>query len=215
MRTLGIDEAGRGPVLGPLVVAGVLCHDQEALRILGVRDSKRLSPQRRRGLAEEIQRVAECRVRVIAADELDEAMEGSSLNAVEANCFAEVIRDLSPDEAYVDCCDTSEARFKRTILRYLGYDVPLHVEHGADDRYPVVSAASILAKVRRDQEMRCIEEELGQPVGSGYAHDPQTLAFLQEYFRSHGAMPPHARQSWKTSRRLLSKTMVRKLTEWD
>jgi ribonuclease HII len=215
MRILGIDEAGRGPVLGPLVVAGVLCEDQEVLRRLGVRDSKKLSPQRRRGLAEEIRRVAEFRLHVTSASELDEAMERVSLNRLEARLFAEIIREFSPDEAYLDCCDTSESRFRQMVLRHVGYEIPLHVEHGADEKHPVVSAASILAKVRRDEEMSRIGEELGYPIGSGYAHDPLTTAFLERWVRVHGQMPRHARLSWKTSKDLLSRARLRKLTEWE
>lgn len=215
MRILGIDEAGRGPVLGPLVVAGVLCEDQEVLRQLGVRDSKRLSPQRRRGLAEAVQSVAECRVHVISAGELDDAMGEASLNSLEARVFADVIAEMCPDEIYVDCCDTSVSRFRRLILRRLGYDLPLHAEHGADDRYPVVAAASIVAKARRDEEMARIEADIGQPIGSGYAHDPQTVAFLEGYVRRHGHMPPYARKKWRTSKALLSRAQTRRLTEWE
>lgn len=209
-----MDEAGRGPVLGPLVVAGVVTADPEALRALGVRDSKRLTPQRRRGLAQEVQETAECQVRVVSAAELDRGMDATSLNQVEADLFAEVIRALAPDEAVVDCCDTSESRFRRTILRGLGYDLPLRSEHGADERHPVVSAASIVAKVRRDEEMERIGAELGHPVGSGYAHDPRTVAFLRAWVRERGDVPPHARRAWKTSRRLLARAKLRKLTEW-
>ncbi len=215
MRCLGIDEAGRGPVLGPLVVAGVLCNGQEDLRALGVKDSKRLSPQRRMGLAQEIQEVAECKVLIISAADLDRAMDAASLNALEAEYFAEIIHDLAPDEVWVDCCDTSEARFRNRILRHLGHEIPLHVEHGADERYPVVSAASIVAKVTRDEEMRRIGREIGQPVGSGYAHDPRTIAFMKGWLRGHGKVPPHARRAWRTSKKLLAKAKLRKLTEWE
>ncbi len=215
MRYLGIDEAGRGPVLGPLVIAGVMCEDQEELRVLGVRDSKKLSPQRRMGLAGEIRTAAECRVLVISAAELDTRMDSASLNLLEASYFAEIMRDLAPDEVWVDCCDTSENRFKNQILKHLGYELTVNVEHRADERYPVVSAASIVAKVRRDEEMRLIGEELGQSVGSGYAHDPQTQAFLEQWVGTHGEMPPHARRGWRTSKRILARLRTRKLTDWE
>lgn len=214
MRILGIDEAGRGPVLGPLVIAGVLCEDQEMLRSLGVRDSKKVTPQRRRGLAQEIERLAEVKVLRISAAELDSAMDDASLNIVEARNFAKLISDMAPDEAIVDCADTSERRFRAQVLRHLGYEIPLTVEHRADERYPVVSAASIVAKVKRDEEMTSISKELG-PAGSGYAHDPQTIAFLEAYLRDHQEMPPHVRKRWKTSQRLMSRLKLRKLSEWD
>lgn len=215
MRTLGIDEAGRGPVLGPLVVAGVMSDEPAALQALGVRDSKKLSPQRRRGLAREIHGMAVTRVQVIPADALDAAMDDASLNVLEAQFFAQVIRDLAPDEAIVDCCDTSEPRFKRRVLQSLGYDLPVKAEHGADAKYATVSAASIVAKVRRDEEMVQIGDALGAPVGSGYAHDPVTIAFLTEYVHRHGRLPPHVRHSWKTARRLMARLQTRTLPEFD
>lgn len=215
MRILGIDEAGRGPVLGPLVVAGVLCEDQEALRELGVRDSKQLTPRRRETLAAEIARVATSRILSVTAAELDASMEEESLNRVEARLFAEVIRELAPDEVIVDCCDTNEDRFGARVLRDLGYDLPLRAEHKADQTHPVVSAASIMAKVARDEAVARIERELGQPVGSGYAHDPHTRAFLKRWVTAHGEMPPDARLAWKTSQGLLSEARTGKLEAWE
>ncbi|MFQ6012323.1 MAG: ribonuclease HII [Thermoplasmata archaeon] len=215
LRLLGIDEAGRGPVLGPLVVAGVVCEDEEELRALGVRDSKRLTPGQRETLAGEIKRVATSRVHHIAAAELDASMEGESLNRVEARVFAEIIRELAPDEAVVDCCDTVESRFEARILRDLGYELPLRAEHRADENHPVVSAASIVAKVDRDVEVRRIGRELGEPVGSGYAHDPATRAFLKRWIALHGEMPPYARMAWKTSQALLSVARTGKLEDWE
>lgn len=215
MRLLGIDEAGRGPVLGPMVVAGVVAEDQQTLRSLGVRDSKRLTPKRRTALAREIMDRAECRVLVIPALELDLRMESMTLNQVEVESFADLIRSLAPDEAWVDCCDPSETRFRRAILRELGYELPLRAEHKADERYPVVSAASIVAKVRRDEEVSRIQEELGLPVGSGYAHDPQTRSFMRAWLEERGEIPPHTRRAWRTSKDLLSQAWLRNLKEWE
>jgi ribonuclease HII len=215
LRILGIDEAGRGPVLGPLVVAGVLCEDQEDLRALGVRDSKLLAPERRTALAAEIEKVATSRVRRITAAELDASMAGESLNRVEAHAFADVIRELAPDEVIVDACDPNEDRFGAHILRDLGYDLPMLAEHKADENYPVVSAASIVAKVARDADVHRIARELGQHVGSGYAHDPDTRAFLKEWVAVHGEMPPHTRLGWKTSQDLLAMARTGKLTDWE
>ena len=215
MRIMGIDEAGRGPVLGPLVVAGVVCEDQEVLRALGVRDSKLLTPDRRLALAGEIERVATSRIRHISAAELDASMEEESLNRIEARVFADVIRDLAPEEVVVDACDPDEGRFGTHILRHLGYDLPLIAEHKADQNHPVVSAASIVAKVSRDAEVRRIGRELGESVGSGYAHDPETRAFLKRWVAVHGEMPPHARLAWKTSQSLLSMAQMGKLSDWE
>ncbi len=215
MRIMGIDEAGRGPVMGPLVIAGVICENQQELKALGVQDSKRLSPQRRRGLALEIQRVAETKVLVVGAAELDSALDDVSLNLLEARYFAQLVGEMAPDEVIVDCADTSERRFRTLVLRHVGYELPMRAEHRADDKYPVVSAASIVAKVKRDEEMKRIGAELGGSVGSGYPHDPETIAFLEAWVRVHREMPPHVRTSWKTSRDLMSRLELRKLSEWE
>ena len=215
MRIVGVDEAGRGPVLGPLVVAGVLCGDQEELRALGVRDSKQLTPRRRVLLAEEIDKVATARVHHVSAAELDTSMGDGSLNRLEARVFAEVIRELAPEKVVVDACDPNERRFGTQVLRHLGYDLPLVSEHKADENHPVVSAASIMAKVSRDAEVERIGHELGESVGSGYAHDPETRAFLKRWYAVHGEMPPHTRLTWKTSQTLLSMAQTGNLSDWE
>lgn len=200
----GVDEAGRGPVLGPLVVAAVCVRDQRWLKALGVRDSKRLSPQRREQLAVEIRRKASDEVIIIPAHVLDSLRADRSLNILEAEVFAAAIARFSPRSAYVDAADVSEENFRRAIERCLPTPCRLVSEHYADDTYPVVSAAGILAKVTRDREIRRIEADLGQRIGSGYCHDPTTLEFLRSWLRKHGQPPPHCRTSWETTRRLLS-----------
>ena len=104
--------------------------------------------------------------------------------------------------------------FRRTIAKLLSFDVEIVSKHGADDLFPVVSAASILAKVARDAEMRKIEAELGEKIGSGYSHDPETITFLEKWIREKGMLPPHARASWDTAKRLLSAAATRKLEEF-
>jgi ribonuclease HII len=207
----GVDEAGRGPVIGPLVVAGVMVESDVPFRHLGVRDSKKLAPERREALAPEIERLGRCRVVVIPAEEIDATRAEMSLNDFEARVFASVISELRPETAYVDAADVDEINFKRAILRELDCDVEIVSQHEADDLFPIVGAASILAKVRRDSEMRTLASEIGQPLGSGYAHDPVTIAFLERWIKEKGMLPPHTRASWDTARRLLAESRVRKL----
>jgi len=207
----GIDEAGRGPVLGPLVIAGVAVESDVPFRQLGVRDSKKLSPERREALAPEIERIGRCHLIVIPADEIDTARAKMSLNDFEARMFATIISELRPVTAYVDAADVDEIEFKRAILRELDCDVEIVSQHEADDLFPVVGAASILAKVRRDAEMRTLAQKIGEPLGSGYPHDPVTIAFLEKWIREKGALPPHTRASWDTARRLLADAKIRKL----
>ena len=210
----GIDEAGRGPVIGPLVVAGVLVDSDVPLRQLNVRDSKKLTPERRELLAPEIQKVARCEVVVVPAKDIDVMRGEMSLNDFETRLFASVVERLRPDTAYVDAVDVDEIEFKRAILKQLPFQVEIVSQHEADDLFPVVSAASIIAKVRRDAEMRAIEEAVGEPMGSGYPSDPVTIAFLERWIREKGSPPPHTRLSWDTTRRLLAESRNRKLDEF-
>ncbi len=207
----GIDEAGRGPVIGPLVVAGVKIDDESKLTRLGVKDSKKLSPKRREVLAEGIEKMAECDVRVVPAEDIDQLMSLMTINRIEARIFASVIERLRPELVYVDSADANESNFRSMILRELDFDVELVSKHNADETYPVVSAASNIAKVKRDEEIRRIEDEIGEKIGSGYPSDSVTISFLERWIKEHGDLPPHTRRAWKTSKRLLSLSKTKKL----
>ncbi len=211
---LGVDEAGRGPVMGPLVVAAVMIESDAPLRQLNVRDSKKLTADRREALAPEIERLCRYEVLVIPAGEIDAKRTEMTLNDFEAKLFASVIEKLRPDVAYVDSADVDEFSFRRAILKELPYECEIVSKHQADDLFPVVSAASILAKVRRDREMRAIEAELHERIGSGYSHDEETIAFLERWIRERGGLPPHTRASWDTAKRLLAQAQTRKLEEF-
>ena len=210
----GVDEAGRGPVMGPLVVAAVMVESDAPLRQLNVRDSKKLSPDRREALAPEIEKLCRHEVLVVSAGDIDARRTEMTLNDLEAKLFASVIEKLRPDVVYVDSADVDEYEFRRAILKELPYECEIVSKHQADDLFPVVSAASILAKVRRDREMRAIEAELHQRIGSGYSHDEETIAFLERWIRERGALPPHTRASWDTAKRLLAQAQGRKIEEF-
>lgn len=214
MRVGGVDDAGRGPVIGPLVIAGVLVeeHKLDVLKSLGVRDSKKLPPDVRSRLAEEIPRVVDDHHIVeLNAASLDlvvnRAPKYQRLNLLEAKKMAEVVEILCPDIVYVDSSDTDVERFRNNILDELSYRPKVVSEHHADDTYPVVSAASILAKVRRDLRIDEIKREYGE-FGSGYAHDPHTIRFLAQYYKANNEFPPIVRRSWSTLRNI-----VRDLTQ--
>ncbi len=198
----GIDEAGRGPVIGPMVIAGV-CAEREKLEKLGVRDSKKLSPKRREFLAGEIRKIAnKIVIRVVEPEEIDRIREEMTINELEVKIFAEIIEELHEDKIYVDAADVNEERFGRDILSLISYTPEIISKHKADDIYPEVSAASIIAKVERDKKIEEISREIGD-FGSGYPADERTKEFLSNYYRDHGEMPPHVRKSWKSVKRLL------------
>ena len=211
----GVDEAGRGPVIGPLVVCGICVESDKALRRLKVRDSKKLTPARREELDPKIRKLARVEVVEVPAEQIDGLRERMSLNRLEAKIFASIIDSLCPDQAFVDAADTDEDRFGRMVGRSLKRAVPIISKHKADDTFPVVSAASIVAKVHRDLRIREIEADIGEPIGSGYTSDPDTITFLENWTKSKKSFPPHTRRSWLTSQNIMSMSLMRKLDEFE
>jgi len=210
----GVDEAGRGPVLGPMVVAGVMVVDDNLLREMGVKDSKQLTRKRRKELLGEITRMAAIETAVISHADIDDQRARISLNLVEVGAFASVVNRLSPDIAYLDSVDVNTKRFKEMVASQLVCGSRIESEHKADERYPVVSAASIVAKEIRDTMMDEISEELGLPVGSGYASDPITRRFIESWLKDNGDLPPYTRRSWLTARKMVSLSKMPSLSEW-
>jgi len=208
----GVDDAGRGPVIGPLVIAGILIRDNQipSLRSLGVKDSKLLTPAQRQKLDKEIKEIAVKYAYVdLSPAEIDKVVMARvklhKLNLLEAQAMARVISELKPDLAYVDASDILEERFGKQIKELLPFTVTIISEHNADVKYPVVSAASILAKVRRDQFIAKLKETYGD-FGSGYPHDAKTIQFLSNWIRRYGSFPGFVRKSWKTIRALEAET---------
>ncbi|MBS7619074.1 ribonuclease HII [Candidatus Bathyarchaeota archaeon] len=209
MKTIaGIDEAGRGCIIGPLVVAGISILDikMEELKQLSVRDSKKLTAFRREILSKEIEKISN-KIFYFELDPMviDEVVfrgvRFHRLNYLEAMAMAKIIRDLEPDIAYVDPSDVSPHRFSTQILRVLRNRPELICEHKADEKYPIVSAASILAKVRRDRRVAELREKYGD-FGSGYPSDKKTVSFLVEWLRCGKKDSRFIRHSWKTLKKL-------------
>lgn len=215
MLVAGVDDAGRGSIIGPLVIVGVLLHEEDLPKLveMGVKDSKLLSPRRREQLAEEVKKLSvKLHVLKLTPAEIDKVVETGRklhrLNWLEAQAMAKVIEVLRPDVAYVDASDTLAERFKNQVLERLPFKVRIISEHKADRKYPVVSAASIIAKVERDRAIREIREKYGD-VGCGYATDPRTIKFLEGYLRRHGSYPDFVRRSWKPAKRLKAESRSR------
>jgi len=220
-RIAGVDDAGRGPIIGPLVIAGVLLDEDRVHELvsMGVKDSKLLTPEVRSNLAEKIQRIAlKVAYDETSPAEIDEvvlrARKLQKLNFLEAKSMAKVIADLEPKAVWVDASDVRPERYARQILDELPASLRrtmLVSEHKADRKYPIVSAASIMAKVRRDARVSKLWEEYGN-FGSGYVTDPSTIEFLKEWRRAHADYPPIVRKSWKTLREIESDLAQTKLT---
>lgn len=211
----GVDEAGRGPVMGPMVIAGVLVSDDSELKKMGVKDSKRLTPARREELEGEIKAIARYEVVIATAEDIDTLRQRYTMNVIESKMFATVIERLGAKKAYLDAADSNEEEFKRLVSRELDGGVEIISKHGADDIYPVVSAASIIAKTTRDSLVNDIKKELGQDIGSGYPSDPKTIGFLKDWYTEHGDMPPHTRRSWKTVNRIINEISNTSLEKYE
>ncbi|HEX9262490.1 MAG TPA: ribonuclease HII [Candidatus Bathyarchaeia archaeon] len=207
MLIAGIDEAGRGCVIGPLVIAGVLAREEilPTLKRLGVKDSKLLSSAKRESLAAEVRRLTEKQeIFKLSPEEIDRAVESGrklhKLNRLEAINMARIIDALNPEEAYVDAADVLEERFKHHIQERLNVKAKIMAKHKADKLYPIVSAASIIAKVERDREIAQLMTQYGD-FGSGYLTDPKTMIFLRRWLNSHNEYPNCVRKSWKPAKK--------------
>lgn len=203
MDILGIDEAGRGSVLGPLVIAGVVIDKRKEaiLDNMGVKDSKKLTPARREVLARKLKKMFVYDTVVFSARDIDDMRaQGINLNEIERRGMQELIEKLDFDSAIVDAVDVKPQRFEDKLRRATGKDVK--AEHKADDKYIEVSAASIIAKQARDEaisELNKNYEDVGG-IGSGYPSDPTTKKFLSNY--TYNQMPDFVRKSWATVAKL-------------
>jgi ribonuclease HII len=202
----GVDEAGKGPVLGPMVAACVSARS-EALPG-GIDDSKRLAPARRERLFEALCDDPDVGIGVarVSPDRID-APE-TDLNSLTVAAHAAAVTDAGVaggTEGLADAADVDEARFARRVTDALDGSVTVHARHGADESAALVGAASVVAKVERDAALdRLAADYDGYDLGSGYPSDPTTRAFLRDYVADHGDLPACARASWQTSRDVLA-----------
>lgn len=204
----GIDEAGRGPVIGPMVIACVSIPKDKfdemnkLLLSIGVKDSKLLSKRKREELFSELMHhLPSVIVAYISPKIIDEYTIRNEYNWLEAKVISKLLSLVSNTEtAYIDAPSSSED-FERKIRRCLMGEFPreLVVEKQADKKYSIVSAASIVAKVLRDRAIKKIKEELKIDFGSGYPSDPKTREALPIILK---IKPEIVRKSWKTIRRL-------------
>ena len=217
---VGIDEAGRGPVLGPLVMVAiaVLEEDLKKLEWLGVKDSKLLSSERREELFEPLRElVHDFRVEVIEPDAIDLSLteQNTNLNWLEADTAARMISELAPHTAIVDCPSPNIAANRNYLFGKLDVEVQkkisLQVEHKADTRHFVVGAASIVAKVIRDRTIAHLQREVGVDFGSGYMTDPKTKEFLEKYHGKHAYL---FRKQWQSYKDALARKEQRRLGEY-
>jgi ribonuclease HII len=205
----GIDEAGRGPIIGSLFMAGVVIEpEHEAiLKKMGVKDSRLLTPKKREALFDEIQKVVKSfKVIRVPPDEIDEAVQSknTNLNWLEATHAVTILNELKPHSAIIDCPSPNIKAYTAFIEKKLQHKTKLLCAHHADTDYIVVGAASILAKVLRDREMAELRKKLGVDFGSGYIADPKTKAFVESYWDK---FPEIFRHSWKTFKNIAQQSL--------
>lgn len=210
----GIDEAGRGPVIGPMIVAAASFMEEDIPRLdeLGVKDSKRLGSEKRQELEGKIMDLAvDFKVIEITPQELDGIQGQYTLNQFEAKVFSEVIQGLKGDKIFSDYVDDAFRSKLKTRV-----DKEVIVEKEADDIYLPVSAASILAKAERDRRISEIDSRIrnGPSIGSGYPSDSRTIDFLKWFYRKNNEFPSFARKSWKTLDKIRSDLNTRSLNDF-
>jgi len=205
---LGIDDAGRGPLIGPMILAGVLIEKSKEVNLkeLGAKDSKMLVHSTRISMAKTIKSMSKYNIVKSSAEEIDSSLaSGTNLNTLEAIKTAKIINELNSGKkiiVIVDCPSVNTIAWGNTVLSYIKNpgNLTLKCEHKADANHPVVSAASILAKVTREEEVSKLKEQYGD-FGSGYPSDPKTKEFL----KAHGQELANSgifRKSWATWKKL-------------
>lgn len=212
----GIDEAGRGPMIGPMVVCGVLIDEDQLneLASIGAKDSKTLSPSQRLRLRKKIEQISRTIViRKVSASDIDERRKHTTLNEIEVAEFIAIAKSLKPKELYLDAADVVAERFGIRIGTQSGivFQGALVVsEHRADSKYPIVSAASIIAKVERDTIIKSYHEMYGD-FGSGYPTDPKSVKFVRALVKHNQKLPPIIRKSWDSVRRIVDEESMKQM----
>ncbi|MCS7135191.1 MAG: ribonuclease HII [Candidatus Aenigmarchaeota archaeon] len=210
---MGLDEAGRGAVIGPLVICGLVIDEEKEVELkkIGVRDSKELTPKRREELAQEIEKIAENIIILhVSACNIDSMRKnGINLNQIEAMKMAEAINMILPEKVIIDTPSYNSDKFRSFLNSKLieeAKKAKFIFENYADKKYPVVSAASIIAKVERDKKIEELKKKFNFDFGVGYSHDARTIEFLEKLAReNNGKMPKNIRASWETVREIMKK----------
>ena len=204
MLICGVDEAGRGSLLGPLVIAGVSMERSKIKKLskMGIRDSKKLTPAARERLYKKIIKYADdYYIARIYPKTIDRSVKKHQLNFLEAKYMAKVISKLKPNISYVDSCDVNPKRYGKEIDK-MAKKGKIRSYHRADSRFVIVSAASIVAKVNRDRAIAKLRKE--HDLGSGYPSDRKTINFVSEYISHNKVIPNFVRKSWKPVKKMLN-----------
>jgi ribonuclease HII len=206
----GIDEAGRGSVVGPLVIAGISFNSKNinALKNMAITDSKKTLPWKRKEIFEEILKLCEsifiCKIN---CSTIDKFVKLNGLNKLESKFMTIVADNLIANKIIVDSCDVNPSRFQQEIKKNLiNKNISIYSYHKADLDNIIVSCASIIAKVTRDNEIAKIKETLGKDIGSGYPSDPKTKTFIKNEIEIENSKK-YIRFSWKPIKQIINKNL--------
>ena len=212
----GIDEAGRGPLIGPLVISGILIEEKDIVKLkkIKVKDSKLLTQSQRELLSKEIKKIIiKEKTIIIPPEEIDETLnsEELNLNKLEAIKTAMIINYLKPDKVTIDCPSTNINAYVDYLRKFLKYEPKIKAEHKADVFWSEVSAASILAKCTREEEIKKLKKQYNVDFGSGYPSDPITQEFLKNNYKKY---PEIFRRTWATYKNVSETKKQKSLTEF-
>ena len=222
----GLDEAGRGALIGPMVICGVVIDkkDEKKLKKIGVKDSKALTPKKREMLAKKIEKIAKSVIimRIPACKIFTYRKKYKmKLDALEALKMAQIIDICNADKVYVDSLGNINSKkvgkFEKLIRENLdNKKIKLIVENYADETYPIVSAASIIAKVERDKAIEELKKKVKFDFGVGYSHDVRSIKFLEKILKESEEPPSYIRWHWDTVESIATKLfeMGEKLQPW-
>jgi len=199
---LGIDEAGRGPIIGPMVIAGYCIEEEkiDLLRSLGVKDSKELTRKQREYIYNEIIKLTDkYKYIIIDPKTIDYYVYRNKLNYLEFENMIKIIEEIKPDKVIIDSPLVNTKKVIEYIKNNLKINVEIIAENKADKKYPIVSAASIIAKVIRDREIDKIKEKINIDFGSGYPSDERTIEVLK---KDYDKIKDYVRESWMTIKKI-------------
>ena len=207
----GVEEAGRGPVIGPMVMA--ICSIEEEkipdLQRLGVKDSKLITPKNREILFEKVKELCKHEIMIMQHDEIDDNLNNPdmNLNKLEGVVSAKLINKIKADKVILDCPSNNITAYRDYVKSFVKKDIEIIAEHKADLNHTIVGAASILAKVTRDRIIEEIKKEVKYDFGSGYPSDPKTILFLKENWHKYDIF----RKTWATYKKVAENKGQRKL----
>ena len=213
MRVLGIDEAGRGPVIGPLVMCGYLIDEKKLkkLKKLGVKDSKQLTPKRRENLAPKLKKLSDDFILLkLSAKDIDKLRTTTNLNKLEIERMHHMIDLLEPDKVIIDALEQEKRFYSKIASAHNG--IEMIIENFADRNYIEVAAASVIAKVHRDRDMKRLHDKYS--LGTGYCSDPKTISFLKDWIKKNKEFPDFVRKSWITAQCIKSEKEQSSLMRW-